>query len=141
VVVAFYGGVSAVSLGYDIVGALPGLQAQAESMMLDTVRIRRKSNASPTPDPVTGDLVSSYTTIYEGKCRLVLHSKVVANVDAQSQLLAVQEPELHVPVAVAGVQVGDEFELLSGDGVDGQIVGVHPQTFKTARRFPVKIAS
>ncbi len=130
------------TLGWDVAAALPGLQAEAESLMVDTVRIRRRSG-SPLPDPVTGQLVYTFTTVYEGKCRLVLRSGVVRDVDAQSQLLAVQTPELHVPVTVSGVLPNDEFEILAGNeaGVTGHVAGVHVQTFKTARRLPVEVAS
>jgi len=128
------------SLGWDITAALPGLQVEAESMMVDTVRVRRRSG-NPIPDPATGELVYTFTTIYEGKCRLVMRAARARDVDSQSQLLAVQSPELHMPASVTGVLPDDVFELLSGDLVSGRIAGVHVATFKTARRFPVEIAS
>jgi hypothetical protein len=117
-------------------------QRLAESLMVDTVLIRRKTG-SPVPDPVTGVLVWTNTTIYEGVCRLVQRSSVVRDVDAQSQLLAVQSPELHVPASVSGVLPDDLFELLTGDdaGTSGVVAGVHVQSFKTARRIPVTIGN
>ena len=117
-------------------------QRLAEALMVDTVLVRRKSG-SPVPDPETGELVYTFTTIYEGVCRLVQRSSVVRGVDAQSQLLAVQSPELHVPASVSGVLPDDVFELLSGDdaGVSGVVSGVHVQSFKTARRIPVTIGN
>lgn len=129
-------------LGDDLVAALPGLQAQAESMMRDTVRITREG--AEVFDPDTGTYTPSVTTIYEGKCRLVLRSSVVQDVDAQSQLLALQGPRLDVPVAgTGGVLPDDLFELLSGDGagLTGRVAGVFPQSLKTARRLPVQIGS
>ena len=111
--------------------------------MVDTVRIRRRSGA-PTPDPVTGDLVSSYTTIYEGKCRLVLRSGVVRDVDAAQQLLAVQGPRLDVPAAgTGGVKADDEFEITAGEtvGVKGRVAGRFDQSLKSARRLPVEVWS
>jgi len=122
-------------------GAVDLGRTLAESLMVDTVRIRRKSGT--VWDDALGQNVPSYTTVYEGVCRLVLRSGVVRDVDAQSQLLGVQAPELHVPVSTAGVLPDDEFELLTGDdaGLTGRVAGVFPQTFKTARRLPVVIAS
>ena len=118
-------------------------QRLAESLMVDTVLIRRKTGATPIPDPVTGVLVYTYTTIYEGVCRLVQRSASARDVDVQSQLLAVQSPELHVPASVSGVLPDDVFELLTGDdaGVSGVVAGVHVQSFKTARRIPVTIGN
>jgi hypothetical protein len=122
-------------------GAASWGQSLAESLMVDTVRIRRKSGT--VWDDASGQNVPSYVTVYEGKCRLVLRSGVVRDVDAQSQLLSVQTPELHVPVTAAGVLPDDEFEMLTGDdsGLSGRVSGVFPQTLKTARRLPVVIAS
>ena len=128
-------------------GTLSWSQRFSESLMSDTVRIRRKGAASPTPDPVTGELVYDYTTLYEGKCRLVLRSGVTRDVDAQSQLLAVQGPRLDVPVLGTGdVKADDEFEILTSVdaemvGVKGRVAGRFDQSLKSARRLPVEVWS
>lgn len=117
-------------------------QQWAESIMVDTVRITREG--AEVFDPDTGTYTPSVETVYEGKCRLVMRTSVVQDVDAQSQLLALQGPRLDVPVSgTAGVKPGDLFELLSGDdaGLKGRIAGVFPQSLKTARRLPVQIGS
>ena len=130
-----------------VVGVSAYMRGMAEVLMVDTVRIRRKGAASPTPDPVTGELVYTYTTLYEGKCRLVLRSGVVRDVDAQSQLLAVQGPRLDVPVSGTGdVKADDEFEMLSSIdaemvGVVGRVAGRFDQSLKSARRLPVEVWS
>ena len=129
-----------------VTGALGMGQALAESLMVDTVRIRRKGG-TPVPDPVTGELVYTYTTMYEGKCRLVLRSGITRDVDAQSQLLAVQGPRLDVPVAGSGdVKADDEFEILTAVdsemvGVKGRVAGRFDQSLKSARRLPVEVWS
>ena len=117
-------------------------QRLAESLMVDTVLIRRKSG-DPVVNQETGALEQTYTTVYEGVCRLVQRSAAARDVDVQSQLLAVQSPELHVPASVSGVLPDDVFELLTGDdaGVSGVVAGVHVQSFKTARRIPVTIGN
>jgi hypothetical protein len=128
-------------------GVLGFGRRMAEARMTDTVRIKR-SSGTPTPDPVTGDLVYTYTTVYEGKCRLVLRSSVVADEDAQSQLVGVQQPRLDVPVSGTGdVRNDDLFEILSsvGDpqlvGREGVVAGMFPHSGSTARRLPVEVAS
>lgn len=130
------------TLGDDIAAVLPELRAQAESMMRDTVKITR--HGPEVLDPETGNYVPSVTTIYEGKCRLVMRSSVVQDVDAQSQLQALQGPRLDVPVeGTAGIKPDDLFEITAGDeaGVGGRVAGLFPQSLKTARRLPVQIGS
>lgn len=135
------------TFGDDILGALPSMQANAVSLMRDTVRIRRREPVSGDPDPVTGEYPATYTTIYEGKCRLVLRSNVVRDVDSGSQLMAVQEPRLDVPVAgTGGILPGDVFVILSAVdpglvGVDGVISGRFDQSLASARRLPVKVGN
>jgi hypothetical protein len=128
-------------------GVLGFGRRMAEARMTDTVLIKRQSG-TPTPDPVTGDLVYTFTTVYQGKCRLVLRSTVVSDEDAQSQLLGVQSPRLDVPVAGTGdVKNDDVFEILSstGDpqlvGLTGTVSGMFPHSGSTARRLPVKVGS
>ncbi|GLU88950.1 DUF6093 family protein [Agromyces sp. NBRC 114283] len=135
-------------LGDDVRAALPGLQAHAESLMMDTVRVRRRGEPDPPdPDPVTGEYSFSYTLIYEGKCRLILRSGVVRVVDAASQLVTVQEPRLDVPVAgTSAIEPGDEFEMLSSVdpglvGVSGVVAGRFDQSLASARRLPVKVGN
>lgn len=121
----------------------------AEAIMHDTVRIRRKSKPAPgtDPDPVSGEYPESLTTIYEGKCRLVLRSNVVRDVDSGSQLMAIQEPRLDLPVSGTGdIMPDDVFEMLSSVdpglvGVSGVVAGRFDQSLASARRLPVKVGN
>jgi hypothetical protein len=122
-------------------GAIAFGQRMAESLMVDTVVVRRRGAQAEDED---GELAWTYTTIYTGPCRLVLRSGVVNDVDAQSQLLAIQQPRLDVPVAgTDGVKAGDEFEITAGEtvGVAGRIAGRFDQSLRTARRLPVEVWS
>jgi hypothetical protein len=130
-----------------LTGALTMGRTMAESRMTDAVLIRRK-DGEPVLNETTGDLEQTYETVYSGVCRLVLRSGVVRDVDAASQLLGVQRPELHVPVwGTADIRNDDEFELTAsvGDpglvGLSGVVVGMFPHTGSTARRLPVEVAS
>ena len=124
-------------------GAQSWGQALAESLMVDTVTIKRRG----TEQVLQGDeYVWSYTTVYSGKCRLVLRAGAgVEIVDAQSQLLHVQEPRIDVPVSAttANIKPGDEFEITAGNaaGAKGVITGRLDQSLKTARRLPVQVAA
>lgn len=129
------------TLGADLVAALPELQAHAESMMFDSVIVRRQTGT--TPDYESGEDVPTYVTVYAGRCRLVMRSTVVSDADSASELVALQGPRLDVPVSgTAGIKPDDRFELTSGDsvGLTGRVSGVFPQSLKTARRLPVQIS-
>lgn len=126
-------------------GALAWGRSLAESRMSDQVRVFRRVLGPIGED---GNPTVTDTTVYEGRCRLVLRSSVVRDVDAQSQLLAVQQPELHLPVAGSfGVKNADRFVLLESEGdpslvgLSGVVAGMFPHTGSTARRLPVEVSS
>jgi hypothetical protein len=114
--------------------------------MTDTVRIVRRTLTGGVDS--NGEPAFTEAELFEGPCRLVLRSGVVRDVDAQSQLLAVQGPRLDVPVVgTGGVKNGDRFEILSSAtdsalvGLSGVVSGMFPQSYSTARRLPVEVVS
>ncbi|WP_143231385.1 DUF6093 family protein [Agromyces cerinus] len=126
-------------------GALAWGRSLAEVRMSDQVRVFRRVLG---PIGADGNPTVTDTDVYVGKCRLVLRSSVVRDVDAQSQLLGVQQPELHLPVAgSSGVRNADRFVLLESEGdpslvgLSGVVAGMFPHTGSTARRLPVEVAS
>ena len=127
-------------------GALSLGRGVAESLMTDTVRIFRRADAGTVDDDGNPEYVEA--DVWEGPCRLVLRSSVVRDVDAQSQLLAVQSPRLDVPVVGTGsVKNADRFVILSSltdselVGLEGFVSGMFPQSYATARRLPVEVVS
>lgn len=126
-------------------GALSMGRSWAEGRMSDQVRVFRRVLG---PIGVDGNPTVVDSDVYVGKCRLVLRSSVVRDVDAQSQLLAIQQPELHLPVAgSSGVKNADRFVLLESEGdpslvgLSGVVAGMFPHSGSTARRLPVEVAS
>lgn len=139
-------------LGYDIAAALPGLRAQAESVMQSTVRIRRKTGT--TRDSETGQNVPTWATVYEGPAKLRMGGAQPNDIDASGQRVVEQSPTVSLPVgahpdivsgASADVNVDDEGELLTNPhdpdrvGTTFRVAGPHDQTFSTARRLPVEV--
>jgi hypothetical protein len=118
----------------------------AEGLMTDTVRIFRRVDAGTVDED--GEAEYTDTDLFTGPARLVLRSGVVNSVDAQSQLLGVQSPRLDVPIiGTGGVRNGDRFEITASltdsalVGLSGVVAGMFPQTYATARRLPVEVAS
>lgn len=128
-------------LGHDIAQALPGLRAEAESRMTETVTVGLFRDGT---DPVT--LAPTRTLVekrYEGPARIRWGSREVTNANGPSMPVTVQEPYLSVPfgsprffdrdeVRVDGspdaVLVGRVFAV-QGDAVAGQV---------TAHRYPMR---
>ena len=128
-------------------GALDLGRTLAEALMSDIVRIWRETPTGTGID-ANGNPAVTVTELYSGPGRLVVRSGVVRDVDAQSQLLAVQSPRLDVPVAgTGGVKNGDLFEVTASDtdsslvGLSGVVAGMFPQSYSTARRLPVEVVS
>lgn len=86
-------------------GALGMGRRMAESRMTDTCTITRAG--SPTWDESKGEYTSTAVSVYSGPCRVKHPSTVARDVDAGSQLLAVTQLELHLPVSAVGVRADD----------------------------------
>lgn len=107
------------SLGYDIAGALPGLRAEAESRMAETVTVGLFADGT---DPVTLEPTRVLVEArYSGKGRLRWGSREVSNSDGPSMPVAVQEPYLSVPFGTARLIVDDEVHCTAS--TDPLLVG------------------
>ena len=111
------------TLGSAIAGALPLLQAQSESAMVDTCTIRRP--AAPVFDPATGTYTTSKPTVYEGKCRVRTRSLGflrASEVEAGEKQDVLWPYMLFVPASVTDLAVLDEVTI--DTSVDPGLVGV-----------------
>lgn len=129
------------------IGAVGLGRRMAESLMTDTVRVFRRVSTGDF-DNTTGEPVFTDTDVYVGPGRLVLRSSAVRDVDAASQLLALQGPRLDLPVEGTGDIRSDDRFVVTASATDGGLVGVggvvkggFPQTFATARRLPVEVVA
>lgn len=126
-------------LGDDVAAFLPEARRQAESLMLDTVRVFRRTKLDDF-DPVSGEQLFEDSDVYEGPGRLVMRQVAVRDAVAGQQLLTLQNPRLDLPVAgTEGVREGDRFEIVGR--ASGRIAGVFPQTLATARRLAVEVVA
>lgn len=137
-------------LGADIAAALPGLRAQAESMMQDRCVVERVT-AGTVLDEVTGEYTPVTVRVYpvgvaaDGPCQFKAANTAVRDVEAAGQLLVEQSATLKLPVAGSEVVREGDVVTITASRFDPQLVGVrvrvagsHHQTFATARRFPVE---
>lgn len=121
-----------------------GRQAAA-SLMQTNVVIRRAGE--PARDPFTGKVTPTWTTVYEGPCRVRFSSSVPRKADQAGQRFAEQSPTVWLPVHVSVVEVDDVGEVVAnpsspGDvGTTFRVAGVHAQTHSTSRRLPVEVLS
>lgn len=116
-------------------------QALAESLMLDTCTIRRK-----TGNAVRDGLheVPEYETVYAGPCKLQTPTAATSPQDAGGRIVAMAEPELHLPWASPRLKVEDEATFDTSR--DPQLVGrkcyvtaPFAKTHGTARRHGVRV--
>lgn len=129
------------NIGHDIARELPGLRAQAESRMRDTVQVGIYKDVT---DETTGDPTRVLVTgRYAGKARIRWGSREVTNTNAPAMPVTVQEPYLSVPFGTARFFDGDEVLCtgsddpilvgrvfrVQGDAVAGQV---------TAYKYPME---
>ncbi len=126
----------------DIVGALPFLREQAESLMLDSCTVSR-----PGPnvtDPVTGAVTPSLTPVYSGACKVQGATAQAANPEAGGHAYVIESLQLHFPVS-SQLQI-DDVATITASTMDPDLVGstfrlveLARGTFRTADRWNVEL--
>lgn len=127
-------------IGFDIAAALPGMQAEAESMMQDTIRVD-ELGGTPVFDPVTAaSSVPVVSTPYQGKAKVKVADRQaldMVNADART---TVQRYTVAVPVDVTGLRPGLVVTVVASADLDMVnrtllVTAAQGGTFVTARRF------
>lgn len=126
--------------------ALESGRRMAVSRMTDTCTVTR-GDGGEVLDPATDKWVPvPAVSVYSGVCRVKHATTGAAQVDAGSQLLAVSQLELHVPVSAVGIGVGDRVEITGSATRAEQVGRVFTVTAEfdgsqtTALRFRVEAA-
>lgn len=95
-------------LGDAIAHALPGLRREAESLMTDTCRITRDGDGEPVFNESTGQYDDPpRVVVYEGRCRIQIRSTTEQHESAGPSEVALQYPELQLPIAGTDVVAVD----------------------------------
>ena len=126
----------------DVIGVLPFLRTQAESLMIDECTITRPGE--PATDPDTGNVTDSTTPVYSGKCKVQSKDSSVATPDVAGASFVVVSRQVHIPAGAADVKNGDVITVTAsllnplGVGKRYRVEGFTPDSYETAARIPVK---
>lgn len=123
---------------------LASRQRRAARQMTDTVAVTYANGT--TFDEATGTTVPNYTTRFTSKCKVQTRSLVARDAEVGGRTATTVTVELHLPVDVPAVEVGDVCEITAvGALSDVQLLGrkfrvVAPvgKSFATARRLDVE---
>jgi hypothetical protein len=135
-----------VSLGFDVAAALPGLRAEAESLMASAGIIRRATGEKQT-DPDTLIESDVYETVYEGVCRFKAAGTQAGRSTIPGAITVDQGATLSLPISdptAGNVRLNDIWECTANPldpskvGKKARITGEHSQTYATAHRYPVE---
>jgi hypothetical protein len=129
----------------DLTAVLSAGQQAAESLMTDTVIVRRPTGTY-TPDPVTGSDVPVYADQFTSKCKVQARNLVSREAEAGGRTVTSVRLELHLPLSAGAVQTGDVAEITAvGALSDVQLLGRKfritapvAKSFATARRYEVE---
>lgn len=126
----------------DLTTALPYLQAQAESLMIDTCVIDRPGD--PVTDPETGAVTPSYTPVYVGRCKIQQTIAQSASPEAGGAVYTVQDSRLDIPVGAGPIETGDRV-VITGARFNPALIGnlyrvteLFEKSWPTAQRIRVE---
>ena len=114
------------TLADSIAAALPGLRAEAESLMVDACTITRPGTGTGTVNETTGEVTPpAPTTVYAGKCRVQRPGASTSqNSTAGDYEIGVNTLLVQLPVTALGVKRGDDFTLTAvGPLTDADLLG------------------
>ena len=122
--------------------ALARGQRAAEARMIDACVIER---ATGTSVDEYGNEVTTYETVYEGKCRVMSWAVATTSPDVGQQRMDLLRFYVHVPVSATGVRVNDRVHVTSSRDPElteidrfFRVENLAHKTDQTARRLPVE---
>lgn len=118
------------SLQDGIAAELPYLQAQAESLMVDTVLIERQSGTTIDPDTLAE--VPAWSTVYEGKGRIQRAGSQPTDSVSGGAEFGVGDFTTQLPVSITEPRRGDRVTVAARNIV-GTVNGTRDKTHETKR--------
>lgn len=125
-----------------VASALARGRAAAERLMVDQCVVRRVTGTVTDPD--TGRVTPTYTSVYEGRCRVQQQHVQARAVEPGEAHLLMLRLEVHLPMSVTGIAAGDEVAI-TASAHDPDLAGrtfvvreLAHKTHATARRLGVE---
>jgi hypothetical protein len=118
-------------------------RSRAERLMHDQCEIRRPSTLGELNQTTGVRAVIPGELVYLGKCRAFTYEPFESTPESGQHVYTIQRKQIHIPVDVTGVEVGDEvtFTAASLDddllGRKFRVAGIHNVTFARDRRLLV----
>jgi hypothetical protein len=123
-----------------IESALARGRAAAENLMVDACVIKRQAGESVGAG---GVITPTYSTLYTGKCRVQSQAQNHQGTDVGEAYIVLERHEVQLPIAVTGLQEGDQITIVSS-ALDPDLVGrvfavrdIARKTHLTSRRVTV----
>lgn len=88
--------------------ALAAGRRAAERLMVDQCTIRRRTGETTDDD---GNVTPTYSDLYAGRCRIQQHVGQAAQADVGEDYQLLLRLEVHLPMSVVGLEVGDVIEV------------------------------
>lgn len=118
-------------LADDVAAALPGMRAEAESLMRDTCRIERRrldedGNPVRTMDPDTFEYTDTYDEVYAGRCRIQRPGTSAAQGASAGEFeYGVQTLLAQLPLSAEGIERKDRLTVTAVNALsDPDLLGV-----------------
>lgn len=91
----------------------------AVALMVDACTIRRPAGSGSDDD---GNVTYTYTDLYAGRCRVQQRRGQAGQADVGEDFQLLLRLEVHLPVSVVGLEVGDEVTV-TASAHDADLVG------------------
>lgn len=98
--------------------ALARGRTAAEALMVDACTIRHKTGESASGGVIT----PTYSTLYNGKCRVQVRSEAGQGQNVGEAYLVVERHEVQLPMTVTGLREGDQITI-TASALDPDLVG------------------
>lgn len=125
----------------DVAAVIERGRAAAEALMVDACLIRRATGGEGSDDD--GNVVKEYTDLYAGRCRVQQRTGQATQADAGEDYLLLLRLEVHLPMGVTALKVGDEVTITASQH-DPDLIGrvllvrdLAHKTHATSRRVGV----
>lgn len=118
---------------------------RAESLMVDACTVEHATGQTLDEDPASptyGQYVTTYETVYQGRCKVQMNSGVPSTPRAGGQEFTIQRTEVHLPVVGSEGVRPDHRVTVTAATLDAGLVGrvytvasIPAKSFATARRL------